>query len=99
MTKKRRQYGEGVCKFCGDPIQWAVNRTTGARTPLDPEPDPHYGRLLVDEWSWTFIELELPMIERALRKGEGLYVNHLTRCPNAPGRPRAAVQCGQTAFT
>ena len=83
MTKRYgKQTGEGFCKYCGAEIQWAINRRTGTRTPLDPDPDPQNGKLLVDEWSWTFIELEMPMIERALARGERLYVNHLTHCPN-----------------
>ena len=74
------------CKFCSAEIMWAVNRRTGATTPLDPLPDSQVGNLLVDEWSWTFVQLELPLIERALARRQSLYVNHLTRCPNRPDR-------------
>lgn len=67
------------CARCGAEIIWATNRETGARTPLE-TPGPGGGNLLLDQQMMTFIKLDLPLIERAIERGESLYVNHLITC-------------------
>jgi hypothetical protein len=97
MKRFGRQGGEGKCKYCGADIQWAINRKTGAPTPLNPQPDTHFGNLLVDEWSWTFVQLDFGMIERAIARGERLYVNHLQHCPILRP-PKSVIESSQLEF-
>jgi hypothetical protein len=73
----------GKCHYCDAPIQWAVNRETGSKTPLDPMPDKTFGNLLVNEHEWSFVKLDPPIVERAIERGEPLYVNHLVMCEEA----------------
>jgi hypothetical protein len=80
QTEGSMKPSPGKCQHCGEPIQWAVNRETGNKTPLDPAPDRIFGNLLVDEWNWSFVKLELAVLERAIERNEPLYVNHLTMC-------------------
>ena len=70
----------GPCQHCEQIVQWAINRETNVKAPLDPEPDPILGNLLVDERTWTFVKLDASVIERAITRREPLYVNHLTTC-------------------
>lgn len=72
--------GRGKCQHCGADIQWAINRETDRKAPLDPEPDKTFGNLLVDTWNWTFVKLDPPVVERAIERNEPLFVNHLMMC-------------------
>ena len=75
------------CKYeCGQDVLWSVNRESGAKTPLDPEPDEHFGNYLLDEATMTVVKLDHEMIQRAIeRRADGrdapLYSNHLKTCP------------------
>jgi hypothetical protein len=75
----------GNCKHCLQEVLWAVNRESGAKTPLDPQPDPNFGNCLLDHGNMTFVILDAEMIQRAIdRRAEGqeapLYANHLKTC-------------------
>lgn len=76
-----------LCKYeCGQQVLWSVNRESGAKTPLDPEPDDHFGNYLLDLGTMTVVRLNHEMIHRAIeRRAAGqaapLYSNHLVTCP------------------
>jgi len=82
LSKQRRR----PCRWCSEPIVFATNRESGVRTPLNPEPDSNIGNLLLDETNMSFIRLDLPMIERAIGRGDALYSNHLVTCPRKKER-------------
>jgi hypothetical protein len=76
---KRWVQSLGKCDKCPALIVWATSEN-GARTPLDREPSNATGTLLLDERIMRFIKLDLPMIERAIERGQPLYSNHLATC-------------------
>jgi len=76
---KRWAQAFGKCDKCKATIVWARSEND-ARTPLDPEPDPNGGNLLLDTVTMRFVKLDVVMIERAIQRGDPLYSNHLITC-------------------
>lgn len=77
-----------VCRFCGAPIRWEV-MASGKRAPLDRDPDPDRGIvLLCDEVDAELLRVAPgravqlgardAIVERA--RGADLYVPHVATC-------------------
>ena len=77
---KRWAQAFGKCDKCHASIIWARSEND-SKTPLDPEPDPNGGNLLLDLSTMRFVKLDVMMIERAIQREDPLYSNHLVTCP------------------
>lgn len=82
----------GRCKSCPDDVTWVVMARTGKRAPLNAEPDPERGNVLianaddaeifkVDVGQAITLAGDALTEERA--SGRDLYLNHFATCPAA----------------
>jgi hypothetical protein len=69
-----------LCKRCSRPIVWAEDKAASKFVPLNPIPDSSRGRYLFDSGLRSAIELDAPMIERAITRNQPLFIDHRTEC-------------------
>lgn len=77
---KNQLMAQGTCSRCGAAVQKALYTKTNVKAWLDAEPDPN-GRILLDPFRMTYVILKMPEVERAIERGDPLYVNHHATCP------------------
>lgn len=69
---------------CGQPIIWTLNVSTGRRMPVDAEPDPERGNVVLISGNNGPESRVLTRDERERRMTTtGLYVSHFATCPKA----------------
>lgn len=75
------------CRTCGAHIRWALT-TSGKRIPLDHEPAPDTGNVLVNPADGTALVLgKLAIGDPSLDpEGSVRYMPHHATCPNWPGK-------------
>lgn len=77
--------GSAQCRSCQRPIVWAVFRTSGKNTPIDPEPSPTGNVALIPigvaRGRVVFEAYVVPKSERA--QHPKLYHSHFKTCPHA----------------
>ncbi len=69
------------CRFCGAPVFWLENETTGERAPIDADPSPD-GNIEVDLPRGTYRVLSGFDRDEAVAGGERLRTNHFQTCPD-----------------
>lgn len=70
---------QGKCPRCGAATQKAFYLKTGRNAWLDAEPSSN-GRIFLDPHRMEYTFLKMPEVERAIRDGTPLYVNHHATC-------------------
>jgi hypothetical protein len=88
----------GQCRSCKAQIVWSKAAATGARMPLDPEPNDEIGNILVDGHgrAHAFRNRAAAIAFRDAHPdgdlgGSGTHVSHFVTCPTR-GEPRPATR-------
>lgn len=74
-----------TCKSCRSPILWATVLPSRKAMPVDPDPDPDDGNVLLERSGSRTIATVLGPIEAALARqlDTPLHTSHFATCPNA----------------
>jgi hypothetical protein len=72
--------GGRPCRDCGAPMIWARWADSGKGIPLNAEPDPERGNLVLH--SDGTVE-KVTYLAEARKRGDDLYVTHFATCPAA----------------
>ena len=76
------------CNSCSAPIIWATNARTGRKMPLNAEPDPVAGNVLVCDGTADVLREHDAAEARA--NGVKLHLSHFATCPAAEKHRRPA---------
>lgn len=68
------------CNYCTDPIRWLTTRR-GARMPVDADPDPDRGNVVVVGGQAGVLDRRRAAAAR--NRGVPLYLHHAASCPHA----------------
>lgn len=95
--------GDDKCRGCGQPIEW-VRMASGKWNPLNPDPDPARGNVLVcddpglaashDTHVGRAVALGPDAARHARESGRDVHLSHFATCP-ARGRFRKSDRKGQ----
>ena len=70
-----------ACRSCNAPIVWTENIETGRRMPVDAEPDPEHGNVLLTSGnSAPFAEVLTNAQIAARPSRRGLHLSHFASC-------------------
>jgi hypothetical protein len=81
----------GRCRACPAPVKWVI-MASGKRNPLDREPDPERGNVIIVDSDELAAALDVPLgravalggarLKRARETpGRDLYISHFATCP------------------
>lgn len=68
------------CRYCNQRIAWTVMES-GAKNPLNPEPDDERGNIAVDADTGKGIQLGRDQADSMRDTGAALYLSHWATCP------------------
>lgn len=78
-----------TCRSCPEHIIWTTSVTTGKRMPVNAEPDPDRGNVLLlsgNDGPESRVLTAAEVMARPTRGG--LYLSHFATCPNARAHRR-----------
>jgi hypothetical protein len=91
--------GAGRCRSCEAEIVWVKMVVSGKNMPLDADPDPEHGNIIVTKEGYgiPLTSLTGPSRDAAKRCGVELRVSHFATCPNADQHRRRLGEVEVTA--
>lgn len=97
--RNRQRLPDAPCRSCKAPMRW-VTLPSGKRNPLDVEPDPVHGNILLFEfidaagrpWRLATVVQNEDLLDEARTLGIPLYRTHFATCPDAEEHRREAVR-------
>jgi hypothetical protein len=84
MSRSRSRSDFGMCRDCQAPVRWVTMRESGKRCPVNIDPDPEQGVIVVVGLS--AVRIDDARAESVRSNGGKLYTSHFATCAGAEAR-------------